>query len=118
MEVFKSQNEIEELEKLSEYVMANLYKVVFEDGKYHYDILSTINFPEDMSVQTYDLYIPNGKEAWTTISYRFYGTIKLWWIIVSFNRIMNPMDFPDGETKIKIPNITTIRYIIDKINNQ
>lgn len=116
---YKYQNDIIDLPKLSEYNIENLYSIILDDTDgYYYNLSNTLSFPDVPYDETYDLYFPTGSESWTVISYRFYGTIKLWWLIASFNNIINPIDFPDSTTKLKIPKIEVVRYILDKINNK
>lgn len=38
----------------------------------------------------------------TTISYRFYGTVSLWYAILAYNGYYHPQEIPNGAT-VKIP---------------
>lgn len=117
LETFKNQSLVSDLKNLSEYNIENLYTVIKDDTfGYYYNILNTLSFPEIPDEQLYNIYIPTGREGWTIISYKNYGTIKLWWIIASFNRIYNPLEFPSSDTKLKIPKPLVIRHILDNIN--
>jgi hypothetical protein len=50
-------------------------------------------------------------DTWTGISYIYYGTISLWWLICKFNGIKNPFtDILPGRI-IKIP----VKKIVDDI---
>ena len=118
IETFKNQNSTKELQPLSEYNIENIYSVIKDsDSGYYYNILNKVSFPDNMDEQLFTYYIPNGREAWTTISYKVYGTIKLWWLIADFNKITNPIDFPSAETKLKIPKPIVVRHILDTIAN-
>ena len=77
----------------------------YNDNNY-YEILDSIKVPYtflDKVVQ------PNpGKESrLDLVSYEYYNTIKLWWIIAISNDIDNPLDFSPG-TVIRIPEISAI----------
>ena len=113
---YKNQSDVKDLPSLSEYNIENLYSVIKDDKYgYYYNILNTIKFPENIDEELFTYYIPTGKEGWTTISYKMYGTIKLWWIIASFNNISNVVEFPSAQIKLKIPKQIAIRHILDNI---
>ena len=119
LETYNNQSEVADLPSLSEYNIENLYTVVKDDvDGYYYNILNRLSFPEVPDEQLYSYYIPTGNEGWTTISYKNYGTIKLWWLIADFNRITNPIEFPSSVTKLKIPKPLVVRHILDEISNK
>jgi hypothetical protein len=119
LQTFTNQNDISDLPSLSEYNIETIYTIIKDsEYGYYYNILNKLSFPDNPDEQLFDYYVPNGKEGWTTISYKNYGTIKLWWLIADFNKIINPIDFPSPETKLKIPKPIVVRHILDKISNK
>ena len=50
-------------------------------------------------------------ESITTISYQYYSTTTLWWLIVMFNGFLHPHEIPSGY-KLKIPKLS---YIMNKV---
>jgi hypothetical protein len=57
-------------------------------------------------------YTIQAKDTWTLISYKFYGTIELWWIVCKLNGIINPLEFPEAGTIIKILDQTYVTSIL------
>jgi nucleoid-associated protein YgaU len=86
-------------DKLDQYNFANLFNVVQLGEKSYFNICKTIQFDNiDYIPQSYiDYYIVKEGDTWTLISYKFYGTIKLWWLICKVNNIQDPfMDLQIG----------------------
>lgn len=54
----------------------------------------------------------------TTISYKFYNTTSLYWLILAFNGILHQQFIPDGAI-LKIPSLSYIQNRIEaaKVNN-
>ena len=42
-----------------------------------------------------------------TLSYYYYGTVNLWWVIASANGVLNPLRVEAG-TKLRIPSIEKV----------
>lgn len=55
-------------------------------------------------------YLPN-------ISYKFYGTTSLWWVIARFNGILFPLKEIQIGTKLFIPRLSDLSKIISQNNN-
>jgi len=114
----KKQNEINDvvIKKLSAQNLENLFYIFKRDnGQYFYNILKTVNFPEDVSADLYENYKTKPKDTWPLISYKFYKDVRLWWLICSMNQIVNPTESPTPGTIIKILRVTTVRSILNKI---
>ncbi len=112
-----NQNQIFELPNLSDYDYENIFSVYTdEDGFFFYNLLNSVNFPEDISPLLYNLYTVKAGEVWPTISYRVYNTIKLWWLICAANRIFNPLVMPDPGTKIKVLTAPAVNQVLKRIN--
>ena len=54
-------------------------------------------------------------DTWTNISFKFYNTIKLWWLICKFNNIINPFTELQIGKRIKIPDKTIVENILTSI---
>lgn len=90
---------------------------VYEDsnGMYLYNMLRTINFPSDLDASFYDIYETVTGDTWTNISWKRYGTIKLWWAICAANQINNAVQQPVPGTKLKLLKTNTLRTIISML---
>lgn len=65
-----------------------------------------------------DHYVQQG-EALTTISYKYYTTIDLWWLVYACNRDIfdNPVFMPSNGTKIRIPTTQLVQLILTSAND-
>ena len=70
---------------------------------------------DSMSSESVYNYIVLEDDSWTNISYKFYNTYKLWWLICKFNGITNPFNELTPGTVIKIPTKETVDAIMDVI---
>lgn len=92
----------------------NVYRT--EDGFYFYNILRTINFPEDLDPTNYTTYTTKHGDMWPMISWNAYRTVKLWWLICAVNQIIDPSAPPVPGTELKILRATVVRNILGNIN--
>lgn len=114
------QNEIktEGIDKLSAQNLENLFYVFQNDkGQYFYNINKTVNFPEDLDPTLYFQYETKPKDTWTTISYEYYGDIRLWWVICSANQILDPTKHPEPGTILKVILPDIIRNILTQLKD-
>lgn len=89
-----------------------------KDGYYFYNILRKVGFPEDLDPDIYENYKTKPKDSYTLISWKFYNTIKLWWIICSANQIYNPLVQPTPGTILKIIKPFYVRQILSTIESE
>ena len=88
------QNQIKDVavKKLSAQNIENLFNIYQRDnGQYFYNILKTVNFPDDLDPEIYDQYVTKPKDTWPLIAYNFYKDVRLWWLICAVNQIVNPV---------------------------
>ena len=96
----------------------NFYNIYQDsDGYYFFNITKTVIFPEDLKQDKYKEYVVLPKDMWTTISYKFYNTIKLWWLICVSNNIENPIIMPKVGNVIKILNGDVVKEVLIKIRD-
>ena len=70
----------------------------------------------DYPQSTYTTYQINYGDTWTNISFKFYNTIGLWWLICKFNNIINPFTEITPGKFIKIPSEQVVKIILSNIN--
>jgi hypothetical protein len=115
-ELFQTNNEIDDLFRLSDFNYENIFNMYkTDDGFYAYNILKTVIIPADMAPQMYDLVLVNRKMSWAYLSYLEYGTMKLWWLICLANGIKNPTLFPEQGIRLKIIKTDVIPLILKQI---
>lgn len=90
---------------------------VYEDSDigYFYNLLRTVNFPEDVNQDIYDTYIIEPLDTWPLISWKIYNSVFLWWSICSLNNIQNPLALPKPGTEIKVLKAVYLQNILNNI---
>lgn len=85
---------------------ANIFDVVNRGERSYFNLCRGIRFNhvDKMDESKYSNYVVVESDSWTTISYRFYHTVELWWLICKFNNIKNPFKELIPGTVIKIPS--------------
>ena len=104
---------------LDNYNFANLFNVVNKGEKSYFNLCRSIYFDiEDISPDLITVYEVAEGDTWTNISYRNFGTIKLWWLICKFNNIKNQFEKIEDEKIIKIPSKEIMETIINVIQTK
>lgn len=105
--------------KIDEYNFANLFNIVKNNEKYYYNLVKTIHFINQDKISTvhYSTYQILETDTWTSLSFKFYNTYKLWWIICKFNDIKNPFEKLSAGTYIKIPTQKLVNNILGAIRS-
>lgn len=111
------QNNISDLDSISKYRYENIFKVYQDPNTYYYyNILKNINIPDDIDASFYTIENVNFNMPLTLISYKFYQTIELWWLILIVNKFTNP--FLSGTKQIKVIKPEYVNDIINNIQQQ
>ena len=116
----KFQNNIEELVDLEIYRYENIFKVYNTGEKdfYFYNILKTINLPDNLDNNFFGFINLKKRIPLTTLSYEIYGTTYLWWLILIVNKIKNTIrDLPSSK-KIRYVKNEFIKDVTDSIKSQ
>lgn len=100
-----------DIPKLKSVNFANIFNIYTDDNfssMYFYNINKTLNFeglPEDpnddYTNNIFDYYDIETEDTWTTISYKQYDTIELWWLVCKANNIANPTVTPKVGARIR-----------------
>jgi len=117
-ELNQNNNEINELLELGDFNYENIFKMYKVNDFYAFNILKTINLPQDLAPKHFDWVIIDRKMSWTNLSFLEYGTIKLWWLICLANNIQNPVQFPTQGTRIKVINKRVVPQILRQITSE
>ena len=86
-----------------------------QNGYYYFNLLNTIHFPTNLDSSMYDIYIAKPEETYTIISYNFYGSTKLWWLVCGMNQILDPTYPPYAGRPLKILKRQYIPQILAKM---
>jgi hypothetical protein len=109
---FKDSNSL-----LDENNFANLFSVVDLGEKSYFNINKTINIVNlnDIPTSKYYIYELSEKDTWTGISFKFYNTYKLWWLICKFNNIQNPFNELSAGDCIKVLKPQYVKTILNNL---
>jgi len=112
------QNEIEDIDvrQLLPQNLENLFNIYEnENEQYFYNLLKTVNFPEELDPRIYALYVIKPKDTWPLIAHKSYKSVRLWWLLCTVNRIQNPVEqIPVGKTiKVILPDL--VRTVLSEI---
>lgn len=111
------QNEIDDLPKLDLENFENVLNVYQDqDSFYYYNLLETVFFPDNLPDSYFNTYTVKFEDTWPLISYKAYGSTKLWWIIAYANNVINPITFLQVGKRIKVPKNFVVTEIITDIN--
>jgi len=112
------QNEFLDLPKISSYRYENFLNIYDDNGYKFYNLLKSINiFPANNS-EVEESYNVQYHDTWHNISYKYYNTMDLWWLVCEYNQIKNPVVMPEAGTQIKILKASYVFPIISELNKQ
>jgi len=106
--------------KLSSYNMAALFNFYKDDdGFTFFNILKRLNLNiENFSDKAvFDEYLFQPGDTFTKVSYEYYGTVELWWLICTVNKIENPFNKLVAGERIYLLKSQYVNNVLDSINN-
>lgn len=86
-----------------------------KNGMLYFNLMTRVSIPYNMNPLFYTIYNPTKNESFQTISYKFYGTIKLWWLICETNRLYNITNGADENVPLKIIKKEYIYQILKEL---
>ena len=81
------------------------------------DLGYQINNIDTMLPKYYSNYEVKPKDTWTNLSYKFFNTYKLWWLLCKFNNIEDPFTELKQGMIIKIPEKEVVRSLIENLDS-
>lgn len=105
---------------LSIYNIASLFNYYKDDDGFEFfNILKRLNLNIDNydDKEIFSEYLLKPGDTYTKISYSYYGTIELWWLVCLVNKIDNPFKKPDIGSKIYLLNSFYMMKILDGIRH-
>lgn len=94
----------------------NLFNIYINNDDFlYFNILKKVDFPSDLDPSVFTTYRVQPNDSYYSISYQYYKTINLWWLICSANQIANSVDDPPIGTILKIINPDYVNTIISEI---
>ena len=106
------------ISQLSQYSYEKIFKVYEEEGKLAYNIIKTVHIPAKIDPGIVEHRRIVGTTSWTQLSFDMYGTIKLWWLILVTNKILNPVKLPQPGMIIRYIKPQFVGEVLQEIDNQ
>ena len=81
-----------------------MYNITTENGTntYFYNILNKVQIPSNLDKTIVGNITPTSNMPWTTLSYKLYGSIFLWWLIFLLNKPEDIFTVKSGVTYMYI----------------
>ncbi len=96
----------------------NLFNVYSDNvGNYFYNISRKVNIPDELDPETYETYTIEAGDTWTALSYMYYGSVHLWWILLAANSNQNPLALPVPGVSIRVLNPSVVQSILVSIRS-
>lgn len=117
------QFQITELPKIESTDLANIFNVYDEQklgSNYKsYSVNRTLSIVglDNISEVLYKNYEIQQDDTWSLISYKNYGTTRLWWLICKTNNIINPTEDPIPGKTLRILADSMVNNILNQIKN-
>ena len=110
------QNQISNLPTLEAENLENIFNVYQDDnGAYFYNLLQTVVFPQNLPLNLFTTYVTGYGDTWPLISFKFYNTPNLWWVILLANNILDATKIMPPGSPIGIPKIEVVKEILSQI---
>ena len=115
------QNDNNNLKKLDYRSLANIFNVYntkkIEGNTKIYNLNRTVNVLglDNIAEGNYFEYVVETSDTWTLISYKNYGTIRLWWLVLKMNNIIDPTQDPEVGTVLRLLNENLVNTLLTAI---
>ena len=98
----------------------NTYSLENDNGNQYvfYNILNKVSLPDNVDDNVFKKFAIPGHMPLTTISYRVYKTMHLWWLIMLCNNIRNPIKLLAPGTVIRTIKPQYLAAVLDSIKKQ
>lgn len=93
----------------------NLLRIIDMEGDEYVETAEEINFPLQADDKFYEV-TDSTRNRIDYISYMYYATPLLWWVIAIASNLEDPLVIPVG-TLLRIPSISTIYSVEGVLNN-
>jgi hypothetical protein len=112
------QNSFTDLPNLSLYRYENFFNIYDNNGYKFYNLLKNISIIPANNTSVEEVYNIAYNDTWHLISYKYYNTMDLWWLVCAYNQIINPVKMPEQGTQIKLLKASYVSTIISELNKQ
>ena len=89
-----------------------------DDQYVFYNILNKVSLPPNIDDNVFDRFAIPGHMPLTTISYKIYKTMHLWWLIMVCNNIKNPVKLLAPGTVVRTIKPQYLSTVLNSIKKQ
>ena len=106
--------------QLNKYNLANLLmQFIDKNGNMVFNNNDSISLDlTDISTNLYESYIVNESDTYHLISFKYYGTTRLWWLIAKINGVQDATEFPEPGEILTVLAPGLIGTILDSIKQK
>lgn len=83
-----------------------------------HNISSKVSLPADIDQNVFEYWVVPGRLPFTSLSYRIYGDMHLWWLIMLANNIRNPVKLLAPGSSIRVIKQEYVGTILDNLRKQ
>jgi len=83
-----------------------------------YNINNKVVLPANIDPSVFEYWVVPGSMPLTTLSYRIYGDMHLWWLIMITNQIINPIKLLAPGSTIRVIKRDYLSSVLQSIQNQ
>lgn len=113
------QDDFPDLPIVSGYRYENFFNIYTDNNGFKfYNLLCSINLFPSLNSNAEDDYIVKNNDTWPLISYKYYNTMDLWWLVCAYNQIENPLISPKFGNVIKLLKNNYVSTVISNLNQQ
>ena len=113
------QDNFPDLPIISGYRYENFLNIYSDnDGFKFYNLLCSVNLFPASNSNAEDDYVVRYHDTWALISYQYYNTMDLWWLVCAYNQIQNPVKRPAPGTVLKLLKSDLVSTVITNLNKQ
>jgi hypothetical protein len=114
------QTEFTDLPRISTYRFENFFNIYQDSNDLfkYYNIIRGINLFPANNTEAEDSYTVKYSDSWVSISYQYYNTIDLWWLVCAYNQIENPTSMPEPGTILKLLKSSYVSKVLSELKKQ
>lgn len=105
--------------RLPVHSMMRMYPIVYEtsDRERFLNIFRSVTRIQGQTDYfLFEEYVTNEEDWFDLISYRFYGTPNLWWVVAVMNDVVNPFEYLDVGISIQVLKSDYLFLIYDSLH--
>ena len=100
--------------------MFNVYstpKIAGNTRIYNINRTASILGLDNIAEGNYFEYVVETNDTWPLISFKNYGTTRLWWLVLKMNEIVDPTQDPEIGSSLKLLNENLVNSLLDAIRD-